>query len=87
MKNYGERQIEIRVKLYANLRKYLPTEGYSAEDKQAFQEGLTVGGLLKAMKIPPEEIMAVFVNSIMVESDEEIHDGDEVDIFPPIGGG
>ncbi len=80
------------MKLYAGLRKYLPKDIRSGEVKLPFREGLAVGELIKAMKIPSEEVMLVLVNSEEImetkkESEDELHDGDVVELFPPMLGG
>ena len=85
--------MDITVKLYGNLAKYLPPNTSSKEIKQSCPEGSTVHELLKAVKISPEEkIMLILVNSeeIMASDDgknDELHHGDIVEIFPPIIGG
>jgi molybdopterin converting factor small subunit len=42
---------------------------------------------LDQLKIPVEEAKITFVNGIIQELDYEIKSGDEIGIFPPIGGG
>jgi len=39
------------------------------------------------LQIPTEETRIMFVNGIIQESDYRLKDGDEVGLFPPIGGG
>lgn len=90
--NYDTQQMKIRVKLYAGLRKYRPKDIRPGEVKQSFREGLTVSGLLKAMEIPGEEVMLILVNSEDImgkgnETGDELHDGDMVELFPPMLGG
>lgn len=89
MINSKRRQIEINVKLYLALKEYLPKEADGKEVIQFFQDKVTMGDLLKAIKIPPEEIMVIFVNSVGVTeeddvSDRELQDGDTVEIFGSI---
>lgn len=79
--------MEIEVKLYGGLRKYLPQKASSGKAKLYFREGLTVSGLIEAMKIPPEETTSVLVNSVIAKAEAEIHHEDKVEIFPPIHGG
>lgn len=79
--------MEIELRLYGGLRKYLPQKVSSGKVKLSFGDGLTVSDLIEAMKIPPEEMTSVLVNSVVVKGDEEIHHEDKVEIFPPIHGG
>jgi len=82
------RLVKVRVKLYANLRRYLPpsSEGGNRLELE-LEEGTTIGGLLEKLKIPPREAKSVFVNSVLREESYVLREGDEVGIFSPIGGG
>ena len=50
-------------------------------------EGSTVGDLIGQLSLPEAEVKVVFVNALYRESDHVLDDGDEVGIFPPVGGG
>jgi molybdopterin converting factor small subunit len=50
-------------------------------------ENATLRRLIDQLKIPPEETRITFVNGIIQESNWMLKDGDEVGMFPPIGGG
>ncbi|MFC1925274.1 MoaD/ThiS family protein [Chloroflexota bacterium] len=81
--------MEINVKLYLDLKKYLPEEANGEEVIQFFQERATMGDLLRVVNIPPEDIMVVYVNSEGIidmgdVSNRELQDGDVVEMFGSI---
>lgn len=78
----------IRVRLYATLRRFAPPglapgEGFSVE----LPDGSTVSDLEARLALPPEETKQAFVYHRQREQDWVLADGDEIAIFPPIGGG
>ncbi len=79
--------IKIEVVLFATLRKYHPGGKSSEPFTMQIQEGTTIEGLLKILKIPPRESKQVFVNSVRQEKDYVPKDGERVAVFPPIAGG
>lgn len=77
----------VKVKLFATLRKYLPDLELGSSKEVPIQEGITIAGLYETLGIPIEEIKLAYVNGIYCEPDVVLNDGDEIGIFPPIGGG
>lgn len=77
----------INVKLFATLRKYLPDVELGKSKEFQVEEGITIAQLYELLGIPAEEVKLAYVNGIYCESDDYLKDGDEVGIFPPIGGG
>lgn len=49
--------------------------------------GLTVGGLIDSLGIPPGRVKTVFVNGRQASMDDPISDGDRVGVFPAVAGG
>ena len=80
-------KMTIKVKLFATLRKYLPglELGKAAEIQR--EPGSTIMDLYNVLGIPVEEIKLAYVNGIYCEPDTILKNGDEIGIFPPIGGG
>lgn len=79
--------MKLKVQLYALLAKYLPP---NAENKTAtleFSEGITVGELLKELKIPESMPKIILVNGRHAELERALAEGDTLSIFPPIAGG
>ena len=76
------RQMEIRVTLSGNLRKYFE------EDKRFQLEApVTVGDLLQHLNIEDGEVGVVAINGELAGKTERLREGDTVQLFPPIGGG
>jgi molybdopterin converting factor small subunit len=46
-----------------------------------------VGDLIRHLDLPDDQVKIVFVNAHFREADHVLADGDELGIFPPVGGG
>jgi len=79
--------LKIKLKLFANLRQYLPGATIGEAVEVEIPEQFTLGELAALLKLPPDEVKICFINGIICELDQKINAGDEVGIFPPIGGG
>jgi len=79
--------MQVTVKLYATLRRFARDGQAGTPLKVDLPEEATLLDLINHMKIPPEETRITFVNGIIQESDCKLKDGDEIGMFPPIGGG
>jgi molybdopterin converting factor small subunit len=79
--------ITLHVKLFATLRRHYPDLGIGEAMKIDLPDGATVDQLLSHLDLPEKEVKVVFVNGIVRGRDYTLADGDEVGIFPPVGGG
>ncbi|MGQ9502185.1 MAG: MoaD/ThiS family protein [Anaerolineae bacterium] len=87
--------MKVRVKLYATLvdlvpqsiRARMPEMRSARPFEQELPEGNTLADLLNQLALPPAEIKAIFVNGRVQSLDYVLQPGDEVGIFPPVGGG
>ena len=79
--------ITVHVKLFATLRRVRPNLALGQSFAVALPEGATVADLIGELGLPEEEVKLVFVNATYRERDHVLSDGDEVGIFPPVGGG
>lgn len=79
--------MQITVKLFATLTRYGQGERAGTPFTIELSEDTTLHELVNILKIPPEETRVMFVNGIIQEFKTILKDGDEVGIFPPIGGG
>jgi len=80
--------MRVRVKLFATLRSSVvsgmaPGTPFEAE----LCAGATLAELIDYLKLPREEVKVAFVNGRARPMDWSLREGDEVGIFPPIGGG
>jgi molybdopterin converting factor small subunit len=79
--------MHVTVKLYATLHRYGQGKQAGMPFEIELPENATLRRLIDQLKIPPEETRITFVNGIIQESNWMLKDGDEVGMFPPIGGG
>jgi molybdopterin synthase sulfur carrier subunit len=77
--------MHVQVKLFATLRRYRlgPETPFSAK----LDPGGTVSDLLAQLGVPQDETQVIFVNGRARPLDWALAPGDEVGIFPPVGGG
>ena len=79
--------IEVQVRLFANLRQRYSQLGIGESMTLALPTDPTIEQLLARLKIPAEQVKIVFVNHVVRKMDYCLADGDEVGVFPPVGGG
>jgi molybdopterin converting factor small subunit len=77
--------MEVRVKLYAGLTRSAGVSGQVAA--MDLPEGSTVADLVAALDIAPEKARLTFVNGRARRPQHRLAPGDQVGVFPPIGGG
>jgi molybdopterin converting factor small subunit len=77
----------VKVKLFATLRKYLPGLELGKSHDVQVEPDTSIAQLYDVLEIPAEEVKLAYVNGIYYETDYLLQDGDEIGIFPPIGGG
>jgi molybdopterin converting factor small subunit len=75
--------IHIQIKLFATLSKFTPV----AAERFPVAPGTMVQTLLDRLGVPKDQARLMFVNGVLVEPTQALHDGDRVGIFPPVGGG
>ena len=79
--------MQVRVKLYATLSRYLSHKAPGIPVDIEVPKGTTVGDLVNRLKLPREEVKLFFVKGRARSIDWPLEPGDEVGIFPLIGGG
>jgi len=77
----------VHVKLFATLRRFYPELGVGQALPVELPEGATVGDLVRRLRLPSDHVKVIFVNGIVRDEVHPLADGDEVGIFPPVGGG
>jgi sulfur-carrier protein len=81
----------VTVKLYAGLSRHLaesqPGLSAGAPLEVELPDGATVADLIAELGLPEDEIKVTFVNNRTCPRDRQLESGDEVGIFPPVGGG
>jgi molybdopterin synthase sulfur carrier subunit len=79
--------ITVYVKLFATLRRARPDVPLGQPFDLTLPEGATVADLIRELDLPDGEVKLIFVNALFRDRDHVLSDGDEVGIFPPVGGG
>ncbi len=79
--------ITVKVKLYATLRRHFPDLGVGEAMTVELAQDATVEDLIDELELPEEQVKVIFVNGTVRKVDHPLSDGDEVGVFPPVGGG
>jgi sulfur-carrier protein len=74
--------MRITVRLYATLR-----GGHSPEESLQLPADATVALVMRELAVPETVVTLIFVNGRHASLDTALSDGDNVALFPPIGGG
>lgn len=81
----------VRIKLYANLDKYLPDGGSRNQADMELDRGARVSSVLGRLGLPPAACHLVLVNGVfLAPSERQMHvleDGDHLAVWPPVAGG
>jgi molybdopterin converting factor small subunit len=73
----------IKLKLYATLQVFLPTE----REDYPISPGITVQELLSQLNLPLEKAKLIFIDGMKADLSSKLNGGERVGIFPPVGGG
>jgi molybdopterin synthase sulfur carrier subunit len=79
--------MQVRVKLYASLSRYYDNAAPGVPFEIEVPESATMVDLVNRLKLPREEVKLFFVKGRARPIDWPLEPGDEVGIFPLIGGG
>jgi len=79
--------MNIKVKLFAGLAKFLPEGTKGKSVILSVPEGTTVEGVLEQLGISPKMVHLLFVNAVHGKIDHVLKESDSVSIFPAIAGG
>ncbi len=77
--------MQVTVKLYGNLKKYLPEKKEIVQ--MSLDDGTTIAGLLARLGVPDGQVWMCAVNDNVVYASTSLHDGDVLEVFEPVGGG
>ena len=80
--------MKIEVRLFANLRCYLPPAGDKSKAVLDVPDGTRLRDVIGRLNIPTQLAQLVMVDGVHETNRERIlHDGAVVSIFPPVAGG
>ncbi len=77
--------MRVTVKLYGNLKRYLPEKQERAE--MDVQAGTTIRGLLAQLGVADAEVWMCAVNDTVTDASTVLQEGDVLEVFEPVGGG
>ena len=75
---------QVEVRLYAGLRAHI--KGATSVSVQ-IEPGETIARVLEKLSVPSNQTRILFVNHRAATLDQELAGGEELGIFPAIGGG
>ena len=79
--------VDVSVKLFATLRRNYPEVRIGEAIPVSLPEGTTIGQLVERLDLPNEPGKLIFVDGRRAGEDHVLRDGDEIGLFPPVGGG
>jgi sulfur carrier protein ThiS len=77
--------VRVRVLFFGEMRRYLPP-GREAVELE-LPEPATVAAALRAVGVPPEGERIVGLNGALAHDATALHDGDQISLYHPMGGG
>ena len=75
---------QVQVNLYASFRAYI---GGKASIEVEIEPGQTVGDVLAQLGVPQEKTRIIFVDNRAAELSRVLQGGEQLGVFPAIGGG
>ena len=79
--------MHVTVKLFATLRKYLPSGADESGLAVQLPDGATVADLIERLRIPPDHAGIIVSDDEHLEKTTVLTEGQEVNVFPPLAGG
>lgn len=79
--------MQVHVKLFASLRYHRPGLGIGESFPVDLPAGATVDELVQNLALPANEVKLVYVNGRSQSEEYVLAGGDQIGIFPPVGGG
>lgn len=74
--------LKVNVKLFATFR-----VGRFVAEAREYPVGTRIVDIIRELQIPEPEIGIIMLNSRHAEPDQQLKDGDNLGIFPQVGGG
>jgi molybdopterin synthase sulfur carrier subunit len=79
--------IRVNVRLFATLRRFFPDYNPEKGMDIKVEEGSTIENLIQSLQLPEKEAKVILINGKSKKTSDVITDGDQINIFTPIGGG
>jgi molybdopterin converting factor small subunit len=78
--------MRVTVKLHGTLRRFLPA-GTSAGAVLDVPDGTRVADVIARLGIPPDHAKMIISGDDQLDPTSALHDGQELNLFPPLAGG
>ncbi|MBN1430943.1 MAG: MoaD/ThiS family protein [Anaerolineae bacterium] len=79
--------MQIDVRVFATLRRYVPELGVGETIKMDVESGTTLVEILDHLNLPREEVKIVMRNGRQADLDDAVQEGDRIAFVPAIAGG
>jgi sulfur-carrier protein len=79
--------MQIEVRLFATLRRYIPEIKQTGWVMAEIEEGATIADLMEKLGVPDDETKVIMRNFRQAEREDHLCDGDRVAFIPAVGGG
>jgi molybdopterin synthase sulfur carrier subunit len=79
--------MHVSVRVFATLKRYLPQERADHAFDLEVPDGGSLEDVVRLIGLPAAEVKVTFVNGRTEPLSHTLSEGDEVGIFPPLGGG
>jgi molybdopterin converting factor small subunit len=79
--------MQVQVKLFASLTQYIPGVRPGSPFDVDLPAWASLADLVSQLHLPQAEVKVIFVNARAQPLSYVLHPGDEVGLFPPVGGG
>ena len=79
--------MQVKVKLFATLREYLPKDSDGRSCLMDIDKTTTIEQIIATFNIPEEIPKIILVNGLNGTMDQTLKEGDELSVFPPVAGG
>lgn len=83
--------MQVTLKLFASLSKFLPTGAVRNKADIEVEEGATIQGVLDAHNVPREHCHLVLLNGVFFAPEDRftksLSEGDQLAVWPPVAGG
>lgn len=79
--------MHVYVKLFASLRRFAGDAPLGTPIGVDVPEGATLTDLYQVLNLPADEIKMSYINGRVQPDNWQLQPGDEIGIFPPVGGG
>jgi molybdopterin synthase sulfur carrier subunit len=79
--------MEVEVRVFATLRRYLPELGIGEPKHLQVPAGTSLDQIREMLGLPAEEVKVIMVNHLQAQPQDEAKNGDRITFIPAVAGG